>query len=194
MVYACAARLRLRILWADTAPGQGCEACSRAGTPGGGGCHRTHSGGGRGLRLLHRRRLALGEGLRLAGRSGQAATLTVRSTAAQVLILKQSACLPSVAFCRRLCQALADSGPLEHQLLYRQQLEELEPLIRFCQYEQGRSGAAPADAAPEQGFTELLQVRAAYALIAGLVLLTWAARPTYVCCAGPPTGTEGAVQ
>ena len=61
---------------------------------------------------------------------------------------------------RRLCQALADSGPLEHQLLYRQQLEELEPLIRFCQYEQGRGGAAPAPAVPEQELSEQLQARA----------------------------------
>ena len=59
---------------------------------------------------------------------------------------------------RRLCETLAHAGPLEQQLLYRQQLEELEPLIRFCQYEQGKAGASAAHTADETALSEHLQV------------------------------------
>ena len=59
--------------------------------------------------------------------------------------------------CRRLCQELASTGPLEDQVLYRQQLEELDPLIRFCQYEQSRAGASKAASQAQQP-PEQLQV------------------------------------
>ena len=60
--------------------------------------------------------------------------------------------------CRRLCQELAKTGPLESQVLYRQQLEELEPLIRFCQYEQSRAGSSQQ--ATQEQLPEQLQVSA----------------------------------
>ena len=59
--------------------------------------------------------------------------------------------------CRRLCQELAKTGPLESQILYRQQLQELEPLVRFCQYEQSRAGGSSA--ASQEQLPEQLQVR-----------------------------------
>ena len=42
-------------------------------------------------------------------------------------------------------------------MLYRQQLEELDPLIRFCQYEQSRAGASKAGSQAQQP-PEQLQV------------------------------------
>ena len=54
---------------------------------------------------------------------------------------------------------LAQAGPLEQQLLYRQQLEELQPLVRFCQYEQSKESTSAAPSASDQAFSEQLQVR-----------------------------------